>query len=141
METNNMTTSNKIVLRFPHALVDKPIVYHLIKDFDLSFNILKANITPEEEGKMVIEITGTEENYKKGIDFLKKQGVLAEPLKKEVRWIEEKCVQCSACISICPVEAMVIDRKTMKVSFDEEKCIACELCIKPCPPRAFELKL
>lgn len=135
-----MTISKKILLKFPHNQVDKPIVYHLIKDFDLSFNILKANITPEEEGKMVIEITGTEDNYRKGIEFLKNQGVSAEPLKKEVKWIEEKCLQCSACISICPVGAMMIDRNTMKISFDEEKCIACELCVKPCPPRAFEVR-
>lgn len=136
-----MTTSKKVSLTFPHDQVDKPIVYHLIKDYNLSFNILKASITPEEEGKMLIEISGNEDDYRKGMDFLKKQGVVVDPEKKEVKWSKDKCTQCSACISICPVEAMTIDRKTMEVSFDEEKCIACELCVKPCPPRAFEVRL
>jgi len=136
-----MSISKKIVLTFPQSLVGKPIVYHLIKDFDLVFNILRASITPKEEGLLVIEISGKEENYKKGMDFLKKQGVNVQPLKKDVKWIEKKCIQCGACITICPTQALNIDRKTMKISFDEEKCIACELCIKPCPARAFEVRL
>ena len=136
-----MIISKKIILTFPHKLVDKPIVYHLIKEFNLTFNILKASITPEEEGVMMIEISGEEENCKKGIEFIKKQGVEIKPLEKEVKWIKEKCTQCGACITICPTEAMQIDRKTMEVSFIEEKCIACELCVKPCPPRAFEVRL
>ena len=42
--------SKRIVLHFPKRLVDEPIVYNLIKEHDLKFNILKASITPEEEG-------------------------------------------------------------------------------------------
>lgn len=136
-----MEISKKIVLKFPHVLVDKPIVYHLIKDFNLTFNILKANITPEEEGLMVIELKGEKEDYEKGVDFIKKQGVDVEPFEKEIFWNEEKCTQCGVCVTICPAEAIEIDRKTMKISFIKEKCIACELCVKPCPPKAFEVRL
>ncbi len=136
-----MNLSKKIVLTFPQALVDKPIVFRLIKDFDLVFNILRASITPREEGLMVIEIAGKEDDFKKGMDFLKKQGVIVQPLKKDVKWIEKKCIQCGACIPICPTSALKIDRNTMKISFDEEKCIACELCVRPCPARAFEVRL
>ena len=58
-----MAVSRRIVLRFPKRLVDRPIVYRLVKDYDLKFNILKANFTPEEEGLMVLEITGDQEDY------------------------------------------------------------------------------
>ena len=57
--------SQKIVLHFPYTLVDKPIIYKLTKDFDLEFNILKAVVNPEEEGLMVLELKGDEEEYKK----------------------------------------------------------------------------
>jgi len=50
--------SKRIVLKFPHKLVDQPIVYRLVKDFDLEFNILKASVTPREEGLVVLEIWG-----------------------------------------------------------------------------------
>ncbi len=136
-----MKISKKIVLTFPQQLVDKPIVYRLIKDFDMTFNILRASITPREEGVMVLELNGEENNYKNAVSFLKKQGVIIKPLKKDVKWNEKKCIQCGACITFCPIGAIQIDRKTMKISFDEDKCIACELCVKPCPAKAFELKL
>jgi len=132
--------SRKIVLTFPKNLVDKPITYKLIKEFDLVFNILKASIKPDEEGLMVLEISGDQKQIEKGIKYLQEQGVKIQPLSKDIVVNWDKCVQCGACVTICPTAALYVkDRKTMEVAFDSEKCIACELCIKPCPPRAIEL--
>lgn len=36
----------KIVLRFSADTADKPIIYHLAKEYDLIANILKASINP-----------------------------------------------------------------------------------------------
>ena len=133
--------SSKIVLTFPKDLVDKPIVYKLIKDHNLVFNILKASITPEEEGLMVLELRGEPKNIDKGIDYLKKQGVKIEPLSKDIVVDWNKCIQCGVCVAQCPTGALFIkDRKKMLVDFDPAKCIACELCIKPCPVRCIEVK-
>jgi ferredoxin len=133
--------SKRIVLTFPHKLVDKPIVYKLVKDFDLTFNILQAKITPNEEGLMVIELQGEDKNYAKGITYLKEAGLKIEPLSKEVTRDDALCTHCGACVTICPTEALYVDRKTMKVLFDSDKCIACELCVKACPPRAMIVKI
>ena len=132
--------SKKIVLIFPKEKIDKPIVYKLIKDFDLVFNILKASITPDQEGHLVLELSGSSSEVDKGIKYLKEQGVSIEPLSKEIKVDWDKCTQCGACVSICPTDALYVkDRRTMEVDFDPEKCIACELCIRPCPPRAIEV--
>lgn len=132
--------SRRIVLTFPKKLVDKPIVYKLIKDFDLVFNILKASITPDEEGLMVIELSGDKKKIDEGVKYLKEQGVKIQPLSKDIKVNWDKCTQCGACVSICPTDALYIkDRRTMEVAFDSDKCIACELCIRPCPPRAIEV--
>ncbi|HSW57814.1 MAG TPA: NIL domain-containing protein, partial [Dehalococcoidales bacterium] len=64
------TVTKKVVLHFPRRIVDKPILYHLIKDFSLVFNILKATINPEAEGLMVVELKGERTNFDKGIQFL-----------------------------------------------------------------------
>jgi ferredoxin len=133
-------TAKKIVLTFPKEKIDKPIVFKLIKEYDLSFNILKASITPDQEGHLVLELSGEGAEINNGIKYLKDQGVSVEPLSKEIKVDWDKCTQCSACVSICPTDALYIkDRKTMEVAFDPEKCIACELCIRPCPPRAIEV--
>jgi ferredoxin len=132
--------ARKIVLTFPKEKIDKPIVYKLIKEYNLVFNIMKASITPDQEGHLVLELSGENSEIEKGIKYLKEQGVSIQPLSKDIEVNWEKCTQCGACVSICPTEALYIkDRKTMEVAFDPEKCIACELCIRPCPPRAIEV--
>jgi ABC-type methionine transport system ATPase subunit len=47
--------SAKVILRFPKEVVDKPITSTVVKKYSLDFNILKAYITPEEEGLLVLE--------------------------------------------------------------------------------------
>jgi len=133
--------SKRIVLKFPHKLLDKPIVYKLVKDFDLIFNILQAKITPQEEGLLVLELTGKKENYANGIKYLTDLGVNIQPLSKDVTRNDDRCTHCGVCITVCPTEALYMDKDSMKVVFDSEKCIACELCVKACPPRAMVVKL
>ncbi|MBM4445669.1 MAG: (Fe-S)-binding protein, partial [Chloroflexi bacterium] len=39
-----MAISRRVVLHFPRTLVEQPIIYRLVRDYDLSFNILKASV-------------------------------------------------------------------------------------------------
>jgi len=134
-----MTVSKRIVLRFPKRLVDRPIVCRLIKDYDLEFNILKASVTQKEEGLMVLELKGKQEDYDKGIGYLTTTGVRIQSLSQDVTRNEERCTHCGACIAICPTGAFELDLPTRRVKFDNEKCLACGLCILACPPRAMEV--
>ena len=134
-----MVVSRRIVLHFPRRLVDRPIVYRLIRDFNLEFNILKASVTPDEEGLMVLALKGKQEDYDKGIKYLTKAGVRIQSLSQNVIRNEERCTHCGACITICPTGAFELDPVTRQVKFYDEKCLACGLCIKTCPPRAMEL--
>jgi NAD-dependent dihydropyrimidine dehydrogenase PreA subunit len=134
-----MAVSKRIVLRFPKRMVDRPIIYRLVKDYDLEFNILKASITPEQEGLMVLELKGNQTEYDKGIEFLIKAGVKIQSLSQDVTRNEERCTHCGACVTVCPTGAFRLDPKTRMVIFDNEKCIACGLCIPACPPRAMEV--
>ena len=132
-------TSKRIVLHFPHRLVDQPIIYKLVKEHDLKFNILKAYVTQQEEGLMVLELSGKKEDYEKGIAYLESCGVKIQPLSQDVIRNEVKCTDCGVCVPICPTGALAIDPITRKVHFYDNKCIACELCVKICPTRAMEV--
>jgi len=131
--------SKRIVLHFPRRLVDQPIIYKLVKDFDLNFNILKAYVTPQEEGLMVLELSGEDHNFNKGMEYLKSCGVKVQPLSEDIVRNETKCTDCGVCVPICPVGALEVDPVTRKVNFYDSKCIACELCIKICPTKAMEV--
>ncbi len=130
---------HKVVLHFPHEQVDKPIVSKLVRDYNLDFNILKASITPREEGLLVLEITGEEADYDRGMDYIRGCGVSVQPLSQDIRRNEERCTHCGACLAVCPTDALSADRATMEVRFDDRECVACELCVKVCPPRAMEI--
>ena len=134
-----MNVSKRIVLHFPKRMVDRPIVSRLVKDYDLDFNILKAMVTPEEEGLLVLELSGEQQEYDKGIRYLTKTGVKIQSLSQDVLRNEERCTHCGACITICPSGAFELDPVTRHVNFYDKKCVACGLCIKACPPRAMEV--
>jgi len=123
-------------LRFPKGIVDKPIITYLVRDYNLTFNILKAQIYPRKEGMLVMELRGDPDDYEKGILYLKEAGVEVEPVAQGIRRDDERCYRCGACTAVCPSGALHIERPEMDVLFESEQCIACELCVKTCPSRA-----
>jgi L-aspartate semialdehyde sulfurtransferase ferredoxin len=134
-----MVVTKRIVLRFPKRLVERPIISRLVKDYDLEFNILRAAITPEQEGVMVLELKGNQTEYDRGVEFLIKAGVKIQSLSQDVTRNEERCTHCGACVTVCPPGAFRVDPKTRIVIFDNKKCIACGLCLPACPPHAMEV--
>jgi L-aspartate semialdehyde sulfurtransferase ferredoxin len=132
--------SKTLSLRFPRKIVDEPIVVNLVRDFDLTFNILKATIYPRKEGFMVLELSGHKKNYQEGIRYLKSLGIKVEHIGHDIRRDDEKCFQCGACTAVCPTSALYVKRPEMTVIFDMEKCSACELCVAACPAKAMEVK-
>jgi len=130
----------RLVLRFPPLLVDQPVVYKLIKEYNLVFNILRADITPDNEGLMVLEIEGEEEDFKRGLSYLNERGVKVQPLSQDVVMRKELCTHCGACIVHCPTGALYLNGER-KVLFAPDKCVACEVCLEICPYRAMEVSL
>ncbi len=128
--------SRTLVLRFSKEIVDQPIITNLVRDYGLTFNILKAQIFPRKEGMLVLELRGTEDNFDKGIQYLQRMGVQVEPVSQGIRRDEERCWQCGSCTDVCPTGALHVHRPQMEVEFESERCSACELCVKTCPVRA-----
>jgi len=128
-----------ISLRFPPEVVNEPVVVHLIKKYDLTFNILKASISPRKEGLIVMELSGSRQDFQKGVNYLKSRGIQVENIGHDVGRDEVKCFQCGACTAVCPTSALYIKRPAMEVLFDKQKCSGCELCVTACPARAMEI--
>ncbi len=128
-------------IRFPKEISDKPIIYRLIKEYDIEVNILRANILPQREGILIIEMSGAKSNIKEGLEYLKQLGVNIERLATRIRRDEDRCFQCGACTGVCPVDALYIRRDDMAVLFDADKCTGCNQCVLICPVRAMEMSL
>jgi len=133
-----MMIKQKVVLRFPPNMVEQPTIYLLIKEYDLMVNILRADINPRKEGRLMMEISGEEENYKRAMEWLKKQDLNIINLEQQITWLADRCTHCGACTVICPTAALNFKRPEMTVRFEQDKCIVCELCLRACPARAME---
>ncbi|MEF9437465.1 MAG: NIL domain-containing protein [Candidatus Mariimomonas ferrooxydans] len=68
---------NRVKLTFPQHLIKEPVIFTIVKKCDIMPNIRRARVT-ETVGEMVLELEGSEENLKNGIEFLKQQGVVVE---------------------------------------------------------------
>jgi ferredoxin len=129
----------KFNLYFRPELVNEPITYVLVKDFDLRFNILRAEVV-EHGGQLLIEVDGKPAQITKGVAYLQSMGVTVKELNEFVTKDESRCTNCGMCVSICPADAIEMDRKDWTVKFHLEKCIACGLCVSSCPPMAMKLQ-
>ncbi|MCF7861996.1 4Fe-4S binding protein [Candidatus Woesearchaeota archaeon] len=136
---NNRQT--RLVLRFTETSVGKPIIYHLIKDYDLIVNIHRAEVTGDSKGKMIIDLEGTTDRINDGRNYLKKEGVSVTFIKQNVSRDAALCTDCGACTVHCPTQAITVkDRITMMTDFDNSKCVACQQCIAVCPYNAMKIE-
>ncbi len=129
------------LLRFPKEISDQPIIYQLVKQYEIEFNILKADILPQREGFLILELKGKQDNIKESLTYIRSLGIQAERLSGKIRRDDEKCFQCGACTGVCPVSALSIKRPEMSVLFDPELCTGCGQCVTVCPVRAMEVSL
>ncbi|MEJ2702920.1 MAG: 4Fe-4S binding protein [Sedimentisphaerales bacterium] len=126
--------TKKLMLFFPRCECEKPIIYHLVKDHNLVVNVFRAKVTPEEEGYLVLDVTGTEEDISGAMAFVKTFNVSVNSTGKGVIRDEDRCTHCGHCITHCPTGALhIADGATREVGYNETECIECLACIRVCP--------
>ncbi len=128
------TATQKLMLFFPKCECEKPIIYHLVKDYNLIVNVYRAKVTPEEEGYLVLDVTGTQADIDKGMDFVRTFNVTINYTGKGVTRDEDRCTHCGQCVVHCPTKALTMpDQGTREVVYNEAECIECLACIRVCP--------
>ena len=70
----------RVRLLYPPTLVNIPVIYQLIKQFDLTINILGARINPEE-GWVDLQVSGHGEVIQKAVAWLNSQGIEVKELE------------------------------------------------------------
>ncbi|NLF31221.1 MAG: 4Fe-4S dicluster domain-containing protein [Planctomycetes bacterium] len=128
------TVTQRLMLWFPRCECEKPIVYHLVKDYDLIVNVFRAKVTPDEEGYLMLDVTGTEANIAGALDYVRTFNVTISATARGLTWHADRCTSCGNCLTHCPTGALhVADRATMAVAFDDARCIECLACLRVCP--------
>ncbi|MBI4736385.1 MAG: ferredoxin [candidate division NC10 bacterium] len=69
----------RVLLMFPPDLVREPMIYTVATTYHLVPNIRKARVT-ESSGEATLDLTGAEDDLKRGIEHLTRLGVTVKPL-------------------------------------------------------------
>jgi sulfur-carrier protein len=75
--------TRRVYLTFNSEQCTRPIIYELVKKFDVIPNIRSASVT-EDIGIMGVEISGKRESVDKALDYCRKQGLKVDPIEMNV---------------------------------------------------------
>lgn len=65
-------------LSVPADRVKEPFIYRMVTEYRLQPNILEANLSPDKNGAMVVELSGKPQDIESGILFLRESDIEVE---------------------------------------------------------------
>lgn len=131
----------RVTLTFPKKAVHMPVTYRLAKDFNVAANIIRAQVSPNQVGTLVLELSGDIDELEAAIEWLQLQNIGVSQVSREIVIDEEKCVDCGLCTGVCPTEALTLDPESFRLKFLRSRCVVCEQCIPTCPVVAISTNL
>ncbi len=75
--------SKRVRLTFPSELITEPVIYNLVRKYDIVTNIRRANVE-REAGWVVMEMSGSDEGLDDAVAYLREVGVDVEPVGGDV---------------------------------------------------------
>ena len=73
----------RVRLTFPPDLVTQPVIFNMGKEFNVVTNIRRANVT-RDRGWVVLEISGSDEEVERAVEWARAQGVRVDPIEGDV---------------------------------------------------------
>jgi len=131
----------RVTITFPKRTVQMPITYRLAKDFNVAANIIRAQVAPNQIGKLVVELSGDIDQLDAAIQWMREQNIGVSLGLGEIVIDEESCVHCGLCTGVCPTQALTLNPQSFELTFTRSRCIVCEQCIPTCPVDAISTNL
>ncbi len=131
----------RVTLTFAQSSIQMPVAYRLAKDFNVAANIIRAQVTPNQVGTLVLELSGVVDELEAAIEWMRSQNITVTLAQDEIRINEDSCVDCGLCTGVCPTQALVLDPQTFRLKFFQLRCVVCEQCIPTCPVQAISTNL
>ena len=125
----------KLLVNFSRGKGRKPIIAQVVHDTGVLINVERA-VIDSSEGEALIDVP--DDQCKLVSDTMISLGAKVHILEHGVSLDESECVDCGACISICPREVFSFD-PDWKLSLDEKRCVLCGKCVDACPSHALIL--
>jgi NAD-dependent dihydropyrimidine dehydrogenase PreA subunit len=115
--------------------ISEPVISETISKTGAQFYISNA-ILGEWGKELHVEIIGTDQQVEEALRNLERRGAKVSRFEEKVRKDEDLCVDCGACVTICPWKVIQIEGD-WTINLVSEKCPpGCSLCVNCCPVRA-----
>ena len=131
----------RVTITVPRNAIRIPLTYRLAKDFNIAANIIRAQVAPNQIGKLVVELQGDIDQIDAAIEWMRMGDIQVFSASGEIAIDENSCVDCGLCTGVCPTEALILDPETFKLDFRRSRCIVCEQCVPTCPVAAISTNL
>jgi ferredoxin len=122
----------KLLLTFSKKRGREPVIAQVVKETGVLISVERAHID-SMSGEVLIDVPDAD--ALRICDLMQAKGVTVRVLEHGISRDEEECVDCGACISICPKEVFYFDSE-YRVRLHDERCVLCGKCITACPHRA-----
>jgi ABC-type methionine transport system ATPase subunit len=79
----DMSEHVRLFVSFPEELADRPMIYEVVKRFDVVPNIRRANVE-QHSGWVILELTGEQEELDRSIAYLEEVGCTVNTMEGDV---------------------------------------------------------
>ena len=124
-----------LLVNFSRGKGRKPIIAQVVRDTGVLINVERA-VIDSSEGEALIDVP--DDQCRLVSDTMTSLGAKVHILENGVSLDESECIDCGACISICPREVFSFDPE-WKLKIDEKRCVICGKCVDACPSNALTL--
>lgn len=126
----------KLLVTFSRKGGREPVIARTVKETGVLINVERANIN-SMSGEVLIDVPDPDVAIV--CDTMKRAGADVKILERSIARNENECIDCGACISVCPQDVFSFDEE-WRLCLEASKCVLCGKCTTACPHGALTLE-
>jgi NAD-dependent dihydropyrimidine dehydrogenase PreA subunit len=125
----------KLLVTFSRKGGREPVIARTVKETGVLINVERAHID-SMTGEVLIDVPNEEADLvcAKMRDAGAEVKILVDAVQRDV----DECIDCGACISVCPQDVFFFDDE-WRLVVKPERCVLCGKCVPACPHEALSL--
>lgn len=126
----------KLLVRLTHG--SRPIIAEVVRDTGVLINVDRARSDAHEGEEALVDVP--DEFCRLVSEKMQALGAQVSILDEGIQHDREECVDCGACISVCPKEVFSFN-EDWELKVNIRRCILCGRCVISCPHQALSLNV
>ena len=125
----------KLLVTFSRKGGHEPVIARTVKETGVLINVERAHID-SHAGEVLIDVP--DEFAETVCRKMREVGANVKVLEDAVIRDQDECIDCGACISVCPQDVFYLD-DDWRLQLHVERCVLCGKCVVACPHNALSI--